>query len=85
MFAMMVAYSSPKVAPVKVAIEKPEPEIKIERPVPRLVTNNALHLLPLALSISRRKHWIGMRAPSSSLMISTLRIGSTVRRTISAR
>jgi hypothetical protein len=31
MFAMMVAYSSPKVAPVKVEIEKPEPEIKIER------------------------------------------------------
>ena len=47
MFAMMVAYSSPKVALVKVEIEKPEPEIKIERPLPRLVTNN----VPPAASI----------------------------------
>jgi hypothetical protein len=48
------------------------------------VTNNAPPAASI-IEISRRKHWIGMPAPSSSLMISTLRIGCTVRRMISAR
>jgi hypothetical protein len=85
MFAMMVAYSTPKTAPAKQAIppadEEPAKITEVARPVPRLVASNprrsASSSLPPAL-------WSARAAPRLSSTSSIWPIGIAVRRSTAA-